>query len=113
ISYIIIEIHYQHNMYFVLTKGLEGQSPEIANIVDIRGEFNREIVMRITSDINSQNRFYTDLNGYQIQPRQTMAKLPVQANVYPMTTMVYIQDNASRLTLHSAQSLGVASLKSG
>ncbi|XP_075458062.1 alpha-mannosidase 2 isoform X2 [Ascaphus truei] len=105
--------HMTHTVRLYNVQGLEGQSPEIANIVDIRGEFNREIVMRITSDINSQNRFYTDLNGYQIQPRQTMAKLPVQANVYPMTTMVYIQDNASRLTLHSAQSLGVASLKSG
>ncbi|XP_019388008.1 PREDICTED: alpha-mannosidase 2 [Crocodylus porosus] len=105
--------HVTHTVRLYKVQGLEGQSLEVSNIVDIRGEYNREIAMRISSDINSQNRFYTDLNGYQIQPRLTMSKLPLQANVYPMTTMAYIQDDGIRLTLHSAQSLGVASLKNG
>uniref|UniRef100_A0A8D2NFB1 mannosyl-oligosaccharide 1,3-1,6-alpha-mannosidase n=1 Tax=Zonotrichia albicollis TaxID=44394 RepID=A0A8D2NFB1_ZONAL len=105
--------HVTHTMRLYKVQGLEGQSLEVSNIVDIRGEYNRELAMRISSDINSQNRFYTDLNGYQIQPRQTMSKLPIQANIYPMTTMAYIQDVGVRLTLHSAQSLGVASLKNG
>ncbi|NXN06479.1 MA2A1 mannosidase, partial [Indicator maculatus] len=105
--------HVTHTMRLYKVQGLEGQSLEVSNIVDIRGEYNRELAMRISSDINSQNRFYTDLNGYQIQPRLTMSKLPVQANIYPMTTMAYIQDVGIRLTLHSAQSLGVASMKNG
>ncbi|XP_077318426.1 alpha-mannosidase 2 [Lithobates pipiens] len=105
--------HITHTVRLYNVQGFEGQSPEITNIVDIRGESNREIVMRISSDINSQNRFYSDLNGYQIQPRQTLNKLPLQANVYPMSTMAYIQDIFSRLTLHAAQSLGIASLRNG
>ncbi|XP_075397486.1 alpha-mannosidase 2 isoform X2 [Tenrec ecaudatus] len=105
--------HITHRVRLYHIPGVEGQSVEISNIVDIRKEYNREIAMRISSNINSQNRFYTDLNGYQIQPRMTMSKLPIQANVYPMTTLAYIQDTEHRLTLHSAQSLGVSSFKSG
>ncbi|KAI1905296.1 hypothetical protein AGOR_G00014640 [Albula goreensis] len=105
--------HVTHTVRLYNTPGAEGQSVEISNTVDIRGEFNREIAMRITSDLNSSNRFFTDLNGFQIQPRRTMAKLPLQANFYPMTTMAYIQDPGVRLTLLTGQSLGVASLKSG
>ncbi|XP_055421855.1 alpha-mannosidase 2 [Bubalus kerabau] len=105
--------HVTHRVRLYNIHGVEGQSVEISNIVDIRKEHNYEIAMRISSSINSQNRFYTDLNGYQIQPRVTMSKLPLQANVYPMTTMAYIQDAERRLTLLSAQSLGVSSLKSG
>uniref|UniRef100_A0A8C5UIA9 Alpha-mannosidase n=1 Tax=Malurus cyaneus samueli TaxID=2593467 RepID=A0A8C5UIA9_9PASS len=98
--------HVTHTVRLYKVQGLEGQSLEVSNIVDIRGEYNRELAMRISSDINSQKRFYSDLNGYQIQPRLTMSKLPIQANIYPMTTMAYIQDVGVRLTLHSAQSLG-------
>ncbi|XP_053263598.1 alpha-mannosidase 2 [Podarcis raffonei] len=105
--------HLTHTIRLYKVHGLEGQSLEVSNIVDIRGEYNREIAMRISSDIESHNRFYTDLNGYQIQPRQTMSKLPLQANIYPMATMAYVQDSKIRLSLLSAQSLGVASLKSG
>ncbi|XP_008054795.1 alpha-mannosidase 2 [Carlito syrichta] len=105
--------HVTHRVRLYHIRGIEGQSVEVSNIVDIRKVYNREIAMRISSDIKSQNRFYTDLNGYQIQPRMTMSKLPLQANVYPMTTMAYVQDAEHRLTLLSAQSLGVSSLNSG
>lgn len=49
----------------------------------------------------------------QIQPRRYQRKLPLQANFYPMPAMAYIQDMQSRLTLHTAQALGVSSLGSG
>lgn len=53
-------------MHILLNLGIEGQSVEVSNIVDIRNTFNREIAMRISSEINSQDKFYTDLNGYQV-----------------------------------------------
>uniref|UniRef100_A0A6Q2Y998 Alpha-mannosidase n=1 Tax=Esox lucius TaxID=8010 RepID=A0A6Q2Y998_ESOLU len=105
--------HVTHTLRLYNVQGVDGQAVEICNSVDIRGEFNREIAMRLTSDLDSKDRFFTDLNGFQIQPRRTMAKLPLQANFYPMTSMAYLQDSGTRMTLLSAQSLGSASLKSG
>lgn len=82
-------------------------------MVDIRSEFNRELMMRLVSDVANGNRFYSDLNGFQMQQRRTLDKLPLQANFYPMTSSSFLQDAASRLTLLSAQSQGVASLRPG
>ncbi|XP_041041585.1 alpha-mannosidase 2 isoform X2 [Carcharodon carcharias] len=105
--------HFTHSVRLNNVYGIDGLSLEISNIVDIRGEINQEIAMRLITDVKSNNQFYTDLNDFQMQPRQTLSKLPLQANFYPLTTTAYIQDNDVRVTLHSAQSLGVASLKSG
>ncbi|XP_056146607.1 alpha-mannosidase 2 isoform X2 [Lampris incognitus] len=105
--------HFTHTLRLFHVEGLEGHSVELSNLVDIRSEVNRELVMRLVTDVASGDHFYTDLNGFQIQPRRTLAKLPLQANFYPMTTMAYVQDSNSRLTLLTGQSLGVASLKSG
>lgn len=48
--------------------GHAGRSLEISNMVDIRSEANRELVMRLVSDVASDNRFYTDLNSFQVRP---------------------------------------------
>ncbi|MEE6503425.1 hypothetical protein FKM82_004823, partial [Ascaphus truei] len=82
-------------------------------MIDIRDHVNKEIAMRLSTDIESGDSFFTDLNGFQIQPRRLLKKLPLQANFYPMPVMAYIQDEQNRLTLHTAQALGVSSLKSG
>uniref|UniRef100_A0AAQ5YE10 Alpha-mannosidase n=1 Tax=Amphiprion ocellaris TaxID=80972 RepID=A0AAQ5YE10_AMPOC len=93
--------------------GHAGKSLEISNMVDIRSEVNRELVMRFVSDVANGNRFYSDLNGFQMQQRRTLLKLPLQANFYPMTSAAFLQDSGSRLTLLSAQSQAVASLRPG
>lgn len=45
--------------------------------------------------------------------RKKFSKIPLQANYYPMTSAIYIEDDDIRLTLLSAQPLGVASLREG
>lgn len=69
--------------------------------------------MRFTTNIQNNDAFFTDLNGFQMQLHRTLTKLPLQANFYPMPNSAIIQDKTNRLTLHSAQANGVASLKSG
>ena len=40
-------------------------------------------------------------------------KLPIQANVYPMPAMAYIEDDKTRFSVLTAQSLGVTSQHTG
>lgn len=49
----------------------------------------------------------------QIIRRKRFVKLPLQANYYPLPTMTFIQDQAFRFTVVTAQPLGVGSLKEG
>lgn len=69
--------------------GVEGQSVEICNTVDIRGEINREIAMRITSDLNSKDRFFTDLNGYQVGHQYILFILSL-THTYTITLTLFI-----------------------
>uniref|UniRef100_A0A8C5JVT4 Alpha-mannosidase n=1 Tax=Jaculus jaculus TaxID=51337 RepID=A0A8C5JVT4_JACJA len=93
--------------------GVEGLSLDVSFLVDIRDYVNKELAVRIHTDIDSQGTFFTDLNGFQVQLRRYLKKLPLQANFYPMPVMAYIQDTQKRCTLHTAQALGVSSLSNG
>ncbi|XP_028428547.1 alpha-mannosidase 2x, partial [Perca flavescens] len=103
--------HFTHTVRLYHLDGHAGRSLEISNTVDIRSEVNRELAMRLVSDVANGNRFYSDLNGFQMQQRRTLAKLPLQANFYPMSTAAFLQDSTSRLTLLAAQSQAVAALR--
>ncbi|XP_041825970.1 alpha-mannosidase 2 isoform X2 [Melanotaenia boesemani] len=105
--------HFTHTVRLYHLDGHAGKSLEISNVVDIRSEYNRELVMRLISNVASSNRFYSDLNGFQMQQRQFLKKLPLQANFYPMSSASFLQDSSSRLSLLSAQSQAVASLRPG
>lgn len=86
---------------------------EIRNIVDIGEMLNTEIVMRISTGIDSKETFYTDLNSLQYIKRRRFGKLPIQANYYPVTSGIYIEDDKFRLTVLTGQPLGGSSLQSG
>uniref|UniRef100_A0A8C5BH80 Alpha-mannosidase n=1 Tax=Gadus morhua TaxID=8049 RepID=A0A8C5BH80_GADMO len=105
--------HFQQTVRIHNVPGADGLSVELSTAVDIRDQTNKELAMRLVTDIQSGDVFHTDLNGFQMQARRQFLKLPLQANFYPMPSQALIQDSQHRLSLHSAQALGVASLESG
>jgi len=49
--------------------------------------------MRLVTDLQTSDTFYTDLNGFQMIKRKNYSKLPIQGNYYPVPSMAYIQVN--------------------
>lgn len=84
--------------------------------VELLGQdFNdRELIVRYKTDLDNKRIFYSDLNGFQMSRRETYDKIPFQGNYYPMPSLAFMQgSNGKRFSVHSRQSLGVASLKDG
>ncbi|KAI5341084.1 hypothetical protein L3X38_020358 [Prunus dulcis] len=78
-------------------------------------DFNdMELIVRYKTDIDNKRIFFSDLNGFQMSRRETYDKIPTQGNYYPMPSLAFMQgSNGQRFSVHSRQSLGVASLKNG
>lgn len=55
------------NSTLVFFSGADGLGLEIENLVDISSTHNFELVMRLSTNINSTNEFFTDLNGFQVR----------------------------------------------
>ncbi|XP_009992596.1 PREDICTED: alpha-mannosidase 2x [Chaetura pelagica] len=89
--HLLVASYYQHVQTVVRlynVPGVEGLSLDVSCVVDIRDHINKELALRFTTDIESDDAFFTDLNGFQIQPRRYQRKLPLQANFYPIPAMV-------------------------
>ncbi|GJP76352.1 hypothetical protein CLOP_g6810 [Closterium sp. NIES-67] len=75
---------------------------------------NKELVVRYQTGIRSGNVFFTDLNGFQMVKRETLSRIPIQGNFYPMPALAFLQDPSGlRFSVHTRQAVGAASLKSG
>lgn len=75
---------------------------------------DKELIVRFETDLDTGSTYFSDLNGFQTIARETRSKIPLQGNYYPMPSLAFLQGaGGSRLSIHSRQSLGVASFKSG
>lgn len=89
-------------------------------VFDVQNEFhlgiksfaNKELLMRIRTDVKNKN-FFTDLNGFQMQKREYRKKIPLQGNVYPMSTVAYIEDLNWRVNFITGQPLAMTSSTEG
>lgn len=94
--------------------GLDGVGLEVYNVVDMSSRSNEELVMRLTTGVHNLGpEFFTDVNGLLMARRHAQKKLTLQGNVYPMPSMMFIQDNNTRLSVLSGQPLGTTSLVTG
>lgn len=59
-----------------LAPGVDGLSLEVSCLVDIRDHINKELVLRFSTDIESQGTFFTDLNGFQVKRKGGCMHLP-------------------------------------
>ncbi|XP_066429405.1 epididymis-specific alpha-mannosidase isoform X2 [Eleutherodactylus coqui] len=78
-------------------------------------ELNREAIIRIKTNLQTNKRIYTDNNAYQMQAREfkTCYSNTVARNYYPMVRTAYIEDDKTRLLLLAERSHGVSSLDNG
>uniref|UniRef100_A0A8W8HKJ2 Glycosyl hydrolase family 38 C-terminal domain-containing protein n=1 Tax=Magallana gigas TaxID=29159 RepID=A0A8W8HKJ2_MAGGI len=106
--------HVQHVVRLYNSPGVDGKTVDMFNLVDIQNEVNLELAVKISTDVqNSEREFFTDLSGFQMIKHKVFDKLPIQANVYPLPAVAFIEDDKTRFSVLTAQSLGVASLKTG
>lgn len=82
----------------------------IATLTESRGD---ELVMRFKTHVQNEDVLYTDGNGLGMTKHRRFPKLPMPAAYYPMTSAAAIQDEYKRLTVHSRQPHGAASLTPG
>ena len=86
---------------------------ELNTIVDLNAIDDKELILRLNSDVQSGNTFYTDQNGFHMMKRRRFSTFPIEANYYPATAAVFIEDSELRLSLLLLQPSGVSSQTEG
>lgn len=61
--------------YGFIFSGVDGFSIDITTMVDIRDQTNKELAMRLVTDIQNEDVFYTDLNGFQVSANTNKTNL--------------------------------------
>lgn len=64
---------FSYQLSVFVYSGVDGFSVDITIAVDIRDQNNKELSMRLVTDIQSGDIFYTDLNGFQVGSRADSA----------------------------------------
>lgn len=74
-----------------------------------------EMFMRFITSIENGDdpEFFSDLNGFQWQPRKKVQEVGIEGNYFPITTSAFIQDHQMRLTVMTTHAQGAASLEPG
>lgn len=105
-------IHQTFTLYSHPT--LLASAVHIRNDLSIQTLKNREIIMRLKTDLHLKHpEYFSDQNGFQFMRRRTNSNNRIEANYYPMTTGAFLDDGVHRVTLMAGQPHGVAGLEPG
>lgn len=114
------EVRIEHScvtqiLRLVNCSGPIGSVLEVDNIVNMTSpEYDeQELIMRLDTSVKSRDLFYTDQNAFHTMKRRRLVNFPLEANYYPASSAVYIEDKKLRLSVLTAQPVGVSSLKQG
>lgn len=55
-----------HQVTLLRSPGIDGVNLDIDNLVNLSGQSNIEVAMRLVTDVDSGTAFYSDLNGLQV-----------------------------------------------
>lgn len=112
--------HLYHRVKLYHHPGLQGRSLFIQNALNmfILNMRDTEPIMRIVTSVNNdKGSFFTDENGFQYIGRKrhpTDGRFQnIERNYYPVSTMAFIEDGKTRVTLHTGQAHGASSLERG
>ena len=72
----------KHTVTLKTSPDVDGTGVHIDNNVDIRSMNNAEMAMRFTTNLNTGEEFFTDLNGFQTIKRTRLGKIPLQVLQY-------------------------------
>lgn len=75
--------------------GVDGLSIDITTMVDIRDQTNKELAMRLVTDIQSGEVFYTDLNGFQVSSIVSKGEITTCVQIYLNCCVCFLLDAAS------------------
>ena len=97
------------------TFGVQSRGLHIETKLDIKKlrRSDKEVILRMQTNMDSNGLFYTDQNGFQMMGRKNYPDRPIENNYYPVTSMVMLECKLMRLTLHTAQPHGAASYRDG
>ncbi|XP_045185016.2 alpha-mannosidase 2-like [Mercenaria mercenaria] len=115
-----VYVHLYHRVRLYHHPGLQGRQLFIQNALNmfVLNMRDREPIMRILTSINNEKgSFFTDENGFQFIGRKRHPTdeqyQSIERSYYPVTTMAFIEDGKTRVTVHTGQAHGAASLERG
>jgi lysosomal alpha-mannosidase len=79
----------------------------IVGPIPIENNIGKEIIIRYSTDINSEKKYYTDANGREVLERirdyrptwHYMPDDPISSNYYPINSRIWIRDQGRQLTI--------------